>query len=504
MVGAVRALPRLAAQRDRAPRVRRREPRADRRRPRPEHRRDPPAGLPRPRHPAPSRLSGCALRTCDAGEPAGSDRRAGTVQGMFRIALALIALRIVDTTSSSRRRHRADRSPRQRPRTAGAARPRRVLLSTARSGGGQGVLALATGLFGVTIGVDAVHYARELGLSADDVSGFLSIAAGLALMGLGAVDLWRSRRADRWRYPRRVLYVVGLYLGVGIVVVPVGLGYVGTKVGRAVVPANHLGVALREREVRDQGRAGARGLVHPVAQRRRRDLLPGPQRPAAPGAHARPPRLRRAALRPPRRGSQRRRAEHLRLGRRRGHQGRRPLPADARRRRPEAHRRHRPLRRRRADARGRGRDARTCARSSPTAPAPARRARPSTPRALSTTDKLLSGISNGLKDATMTIATGQTPPKHLKDLVGKIAPRPLLLIADPESDNGEKLNRLYYQAREASPRRCGRSRAPATSTAPSRARPSTSSASSASSTRPFNDETPAARSVPRAPEVGGS
>ena len=63
----------------------------------------------------------------------------------------------------------------------------------------------------------------------------------------------------------------------------------------------------------------------------------------------------------------------------------------------------------------------------------------------STTYKLLSGISNGLKDATMMIATGQTPPKHLKDLVGKIAPRPLLLIADPESDNGEKLTRLYYK-----------------------------------------------------------
>ncbi len=45
----------------------------------------------------------------------------------------------------------------------------------------------------------------------------------------------------------------------------------------------------------------------------------------------------------------------------------------------------------------------------------------------------------------MMIATGQTPPKHLKDLVGKIAPRPLLLIADPESDNGEKLTRLYYK-----------------------------------------------------------
>lgn len=38
------------------------------------------------------------------------------------------------------------------------------------------------------------------------------------------------------------------------------------------------------------------------------------------------------------------------------------------------------------------------------------------------------------------------PPTHLKDLVGRIAPRPLLLIAAPNSPNGEELNRIYHRA----------------------------------------------------------
>jgi hypothetical protein len=56
------------------------------------------------------------------------------------------------------------------------------------------------------------------------------------------------------------------------------------------------------------------------------------------------------------------------------------------------------------------------------------------------------GVSYVLKDAAMTVVANRTPPPHLKTLVPKIAPRPLLLIADPESDNGEKLNRVYIEA----------------------------------------------------------
>ena len=63
--------------------------------------------------------------------------------------------------------------------------------------------------------------------------------------------------------------------------------------------------AARGRDADDERRAQAQGLVRPVAQRRRRDRLPGPQGPAAARADAGPPRLRRAAARPPRRGRER-------------------------------------------------------------------------------------------------------------------------------------------------------------------------------------------------------
>ena len=49
------------------------------------------------------------------------------------------------------------------------------------------------------------------------------------------------------------------------------------------------------------------------------------------------------------------------------------------------------------------------------------------------------------------------PPRNLRDLVGRIAPRPLLLIAAPNSGHGEELNRGYYEAAGAAQGRCGRS-----------------------------------------------
>ena len=186
--------------------------------------------------------------------------------------------------------------------------------------------------------LDAVYYTRELGLSADDVSGFLALGAGLALLGLGAVTLFTTRSHDghrAWRYGRRTLMLASLTSLAPATIVPVGLGLRHHPHRARRRPGRRAEHAARDRHVQDQGRPQARGLVHPVAQRRRRDRVPGPQGPAAPGAHARPPRLRRAAVRPPRRGSQRGRAERVRLGRRRGRQGRdratcRPAPTSTR------------------------------------------------------------------------------------------------------------------------------------------------------------------------------
>src|SRR5829696_10185324 len=115
-------------------------------------------------------------------------------------------------------------------------------------GGRRAALALVFGVLGIAGGIEGFHYAREVGPSGDDFTGLLSLPAGLMLLGLGAVTLWRTRRTEGslwWRYPRRAL--LGLAgLVVALMVVTAGYGYVTTHVGRAVVPPNHLGVAYED------------------------------------------------------------------------------------------------------------------------------------------------------------------------------------------------------------------------------------------------------------------
>jgi len=111
-------------------------------------------------------------------------------------------------------------------------------------GGLQGALALALGGLGIAAGLEAYHYTRTLGPSGDDFTGLLALPAGALLLGLGAYTLWRTRRTDDsmwWRYPRRALLAVAGLLA-AFAVVMVGLAYVTTHTGRAVVPADRLGV----------------------------------------------------------------------------------------------------------------------------------------------------------------------------------------------------------------------------------------------------------------------
>src|ERR671922_1835972 len=117
------------------------------------------------------------------------------------------------------------------------------------SGGRRGALALFAGPLAIATGIEAFHYTREVGPSGDDFTGLLALPAGLLLLGLGAVTLWRTRRTDGslwWRYPRRALLAVAGVLVLGSVVIPTGLGYVTTHVGRAVVPAADLGAPYED------------------------------------------------------------------------------------------------------------------------------------------------------------------------------------------------------------------------------------------------------------------
>ena len=105
-------------------------------------------------------------------------------------------------------------------------------------------LALVFGVIGLLGGVEAVHYGVNGGFSGDDFTGLLCIPAGLALIGIGVVTLWRSRRTDDalvWRYLRRLLLVAAAAVVVALVLFPIGLAYVVTHTARAEVPAPNFG-----------------------------------------------------------------------------------------------------------------------------------------------------------------------------------------------------------------------------------------------------------------------
>src|SRR4051812_7028673 len=113
-------------------------------------------------------------------------------------------------------------------------------------GSWRGALALALGVLGIAAGFDAVYYTNQVGASGDDFTGLLALPASALLLGLGATTLWRTRRTEgnhAWRYTRRVLLAAGGIVAVYAILLPIGLAYVTTHVGRAVVPPDQLGVA---------------------------------------------------------------------------------------------------------------------------------------------------------------------------------------------------------------------------------------------------------------------
>jgi hypothetical protein len=76
--------------------------------------------------------------------------------------------------------------------------------SWARSGGPNVFPSVLPGGFGIVVGIEAVHYTTKVGPSGDDFTGLFSIPGGLALVGLGLVTLWRTRRLHG-SLPRRIL-----------------------------------------------------------------------------------------------------------------------------------------------------------------------------------------------------------------------------------------------------------------------------------------------------------
>jgi hypothetical protein len=124
-----------------------------------------------------------------------------------------------------------------------------VVFARARPGV-QAVPALVLGVLAIEGAVLAVFDARAVGVRGDDWTGFLLAPAGVALLAVGAMTLWRSRRPGRHRYVRRGLLALGAVLSVLLVVVPLAVALGATHRPRATVPPLDLGrphrdVALR-------------------------------------------------------------------------------------------------------------------------------------------------------------------------------------------------------------------------------------------------------------------
>jgi hypothetical protein len=113
----------------------------------------------------------------------------------------------------------------------------------------RGTLAVFAGLFMVVMGAGEAGYStRENGPSGDDYTGLLAIPAGLLLVGVGLVALWRSRKGGNpvRRYARRAGLTLAFVTGLYFVLYPLSESYVITHSARAYVPTPQLGAQFDE------------------------------------------------------------------------------------------------------------------------------------------------------------------------------------------------------------------------------------------------------------------
>ena len=85
----------------------------------------------------------------------------------------------------------------------------------------RAAIAIPLGLLGIVAGIgEAGYYSLQTGPSGDDYTGFLAVAAGLLLVGLGVTTLWRTRRTDDGlvrRYLRRLMQSAAALVGAYVV-----------------------------------------------------------------------------------------------------------------------------------------------------------------------------------------------------------------------------------------------------------------------------------------------
>jgi hypothetical protein len=315
-------------------------------------------------------------------------------------------------------------------------------------GTARGTLAILLGLLAIVAGGEAWHYTTTVGPSGDDFTGLLSLAAGPVLIATGIVTLWRTRRTSghpAWRYARRGLLAAGALVAFAVLVFPLGLAYITTHAGRSVVPENELGVAYEDVRFTTSDGLELRGWYIPSRNGAAVIAFPGrngPQRQTRMLA-----RHGYGVLLFDRRGEGRSEGEPNSWG----WSGERDVFAaiDYLRGRPDV------------DPRRIGgvglsvggemmieaaaKDRRLAAVVSEGAGARAFSDSMDVPGG-DPVGRALAAVVNGVRTGAVSVFANQTPPRHLADLAGRIAPRPLMLVAAPNSKHGEELNRDYYRA----------------------------------------------------------
>ena len=309
--------------------------------------------------------------------------------------------------------------------------------------GAAGATAVGTGVLGVTVGaIEAGYSTATSGPSGDDVTGLLAAAAGLGLVGIGTLQLWRSRRGGGRvrRYGRRVLKTAAALVAVQVVFYPVGFSYVSTHVARAHVPAADLGAAYEDVTLRTSDGLDLQGWY--VPSRNGAAVLAFPGR-LGPQAHARMlARHGYGVLLLDRRGEGASEGAPNMFG----WDGERDVHA--------------------AVAFLRGREDVDASRigglglsvggemllhaAAENAGLAAVVSEGAGTRSLAEEQVALDRRTFwamspilAVKQAALVVLSGSAPPDSLVDLVPRIAPRPVLLIASPNSPNLERVNRVY-------------------------------------------------------------
>jgi len=114
----------------------------------------------------------------------------------------------------------------------------------------RATIVLVAGLLALVIGVASAGVETAMvGPSGDDYTGLLALPAGLLLLGLGIVKLWKSRRLDErlWRrYLRRSLLAAAALVAAVQGIGGIAYGYMSTHVMRPYVPTADLGTGYEE------------------------------------------------------------------------------------------------------------------------------------------------------------------------------------------------------------------------------------------------------------------